>query len=394
MQPLRREVQMRKRKVLVVSATPPPFSGPEVMTAQLLNSPLKDVYQLIHMNISKGRGADTKGRFDFTNILWGFLQLIQLVGYLTWYRPDIVYTNLAQNLAGFLRYASFILIVKLWRRPVIVRVMGDGFDHFYADSSFLLRFLIRFLLRRIDGFVIRANGLKKQFDGLVLPEKLHVVYSGIDVSEFNRPLTRASDSKVCVLFVGYLTQAKGALDLLAAVPMVVRKHPGVVFQLMGPMIEIERNITYINNPASNEAQLRSLLAQDLIADHVELLGVQSGRQKISAFVNADIFVLPSYSEAFPTVVLEAMAAGLPVIATPVGALPEVFDDRTIAYVYPGRIMDLAESIVRLALLLPEERRAIGERNRRIVQHHFDLQTHARRMGEVFECVYAMSNEGS
>jgi glycosyltransferase involved in cell wall biosynthesis len=386
--------KMQKRKILIVSGTPPPFSGPEVMTAQLLNSPLKDVYELIHMNISKGRDVDTKGRFDFTNLLWGFLQPIQLVGYLIWYRPDLVYTNLAQNPAGFLRYASFILMIKLWRRPVVVRVMGDGFKHFYADSNSLLHFLIRFVLHQTDGFVVRANNLKKQFDGLVPAEKLHVVYSGIDASEFTRADRRTPGGKIRILFVGYLSQAKGAFDLLEAIPPVIQKCPEIVFQFVGPVIEIERNITYIDNPESNEARLRSLLTRKLIADHVELLGVQSGLQKVSTFVEADVFVLPSYSEAFPTVVLEAMAAGLPVIATPVGALPEAFNDQTITYVHPGRIIDLAESIVRLAMLSPEERRSIGERNRRIVQQRFDLQTHAKRMGEVFEQVYAACHEGS
>jgi glycosyltransferase involved in cell wall biosynthesis len=299
------------------------------------------------------------------------------------YRPDVVYTNLAQNLGGFLRYASFILIVALFRTPVVVRVMGDGFNYFYERSNPALRWLIDLTLRRIDRFILRAEVLKRQFDGLVPAHKLRVVYSGIDALEFDRPRDGTPDGLVRVLFVGYLTQAKGALDLLQAVPIVAERFPNVRFQLMGERLDVERNITYIRNPQNNRVVLEELLGRKEVAEYVELLGVRSGQEKIAAFTNADLFVLPSYSEAFPTVVLEAMAAGLPVVATPVGALPEVFDERNILFVEPGNIPELAEAISRL--LESKDRRAtMGAYNRRMVREHFDLQSHATGMARIFQ----------
>jgi glycosyltransferase involved in cell wall biosynthesis len=371
--------------VLIVSATPPPYSGPEVMTAQLLNSPLRESYRLIHFNITKGRDVSTKARFDLINIVYGLFQPIQLFWLMLRHRPDIVYTNLAQNLGGFLRYASFVLIVALFRKPIAVRVMGDGFNHFYQRSNPLLRRLICQTLRRIDSFVVRAEALKQQFAGLVSPDKLHVIYSGIDTDEFDQPRTRARDDEVRVLFVGYLTKAKGAFDLLQVIPQITASVPNVKFQLMGERVNIERNITYIHNPGSNEAILQQLLARPHVLEHVELLGVQSGQAKISTFVNADLLVLPSYSEAFPTVVLEAMAAGLPVVATPVGALPEAFDERSIRFVEPGNAQQLAEAIAQM-IQNSDCRVQMGSYNRRITQERFSLRAHAAQMSALFEGV--------
>jgi glycosyltransferase involved in cell wall biosynthesis len=195
-----------------------------------------------------------------------------------------------------------------------------------------------------------------------------------------------------VLFVGYLTKAKGTFDLLKAMTLVVADQPNIRFQLMGTRIDVERNITYVDNPDSNEATLQQLLGQKELAECVELLGVQSGSKKNDTFVNADIFVLPSYAEAFPTVVLEAMAAGLPVVATPVGALPEVFDERNILFVEPGDVSQLAASILQLAQN-PNHRQEIGSYNRQVVQQHFDLSAYAVRIDTVIADLLQPHSEG-
>lgn len=377
--------------ILIVSGTPPPFSGPEIMTAHLLNSGIKDRYRLVHFNISKQRDVNTRARFDLVNVLYGLWQPLELIGLMARHRPQLVYTNLAQTLGGFLRYAGFILIAALFRTPVIVRVMGDGFNHFYARAAAPLRWLIRRVLAAVDGYIVRAEVLKRQFDGLVPPDRLHVVHSGIDVHEFDQPRQRPTDDKPTrVLFVGYLTQAKGALDLLRAVPAVVAAYPDVRFYLMGPRLDIERNITYHDSPQSNNQALDALLAQPDIAPYVELLGTQSGAAKVASFVNADLFVLPSYSEAFPTVVLEAMAAGLPVIATPVGVLPEAFDARSIEFVSPGDVTGLALALTRL-LHAPAQRAAMGEFNRHLARTQFDLSSHADQVARVFDLWLSPTN---
>jgi len=353
------------------------------MTAQLLNSPLRDSYRLIHFNISKGRDVGTKARFDLINIIYGLVQPLQLAWLMLRHRPDLVYTNLAQNLGGFASYASFILIVALFRRPVVVRVMGDGFGHFYRRSPAPLRLVIGLTLGRIDRFVVRAEAQKQQFAGLAPPARLRVVYSGIDTAEFDQPRARARGGEAQVLFVGYLTKAKGAFDLLQAVPRVAGQVPRVRFRLMGERVDIERNITYIDNPESNRAILGRLLAEPGVAEHVELLGVRAGQAKISAFVEADLLVLPSYAEAFPTVVLEAMAAGLPVVATPVGALPEALDERSIRFVAPGDVGRLAEAIVEL-LQHPSRAAAIAESGRAYAARHFGWQRFVQAVSSIYD----------
>ncbi len=370
-------------KVMVVSPTPPPYSGPEIMTRHLLNSHLKEKYELIHFNISKQRAMSSKAKFDFVNIFFGIIQPIQLFFLLVWHRPDLVYTNWAQNWGGFLRYVTFISVIILFRIPIVVRVMGDGFNHFFTSRSPLAQKLIRFYLGQISGFIVRAEHLKEQFGDEVPKSKLHVVYTGIDTDEFQIERTIEDNSKLRILFVGYLTQAKGALDVLRSIPAIAKKHPEVIFQFMGERIDVERNIMYIDNPSSNNLTLDQLLNDPQINSNSTLLGVQTGQKKLETFVNADVFVMASYSEATPVVALEAMASGLPVVATPVGLLPVVFSDENILFFDVGNIDQLTIQLQKL-IDDPLLRKKMGELNRNAVQESFDLKSYASRLESLFE----------
>jgi glycosyltransferase involved in cell wall biosynthesis len=376
---------LKKPKLLVVSPIPPPMSGPEIMTRHLLNSKLGDSYELIHYNISKGREVADKANFDLVNVSYGLIQPLKLFWLLLRHRPDAVYTNLAQNNGGFLRYASFYFICALFRRKVVARVMGDGFGHFYQRSKY--KGVIRFFCGMPKRFIVRAELLKKQFEGVIPYEKLKVVYSGIAVSDFDRPdleEPRAEGDPLRVLFVGYLTQAKGAFDLLKAIPQIVAEHPDVQFRFMGARLNVERNITYVADTGTPQEQVLDELASDpAIESHCEFLGVCSGDDKTREFLNADLMVFPSHSEAFPTVVLEAMAAGLPIVSTPVGVLPEAFDEENIAFVETGDVGQIRDTTLRF-LRDAAAREKMGAHNHATARGNFALDHYAERVRGVLD----------
>jgi len=104
---------------------------------------------------------------------------------------------------------------------------------------------------------------------------------------------------------------------------------------------------------------------------------------VETFLNADIFVLPSYSEGFPVVVLEAMAGKLPIVTTPVGALPEVFDDGLNGFfIQPGDYRDLADKMIRL-VTDSETRTRTGQYNFEYVSENFDIDVIAGKLGDIF-----------
>ena len=91
--------------------------------------------------------------------------------------------------------------------------------------------------------------------------------------------------------------------------------------------------------------VKRICREDGIEHCVRLLGPVSGQEKIDTFMKSDMFILPTYAENMPNTILEAMAAGLPVISTAVGAIPELIHQGENGFlIEPGDYQDLANRI--------------------------------------------------
>jgi glycosyltransferase involved in cell wall biosynthesis len=131
-----------------------------------------------------------------------------------------------------------------------------------------------------------------------------------------------------------------------------------------------------------EPEVRKLAADLGLGEVVHFLG---NRRDIPDLLHAlDIFVLPSHSEGVSLALLEAMAAGLPVIVTEVGGLPEVVTDGENGLLIPvGDAEALARALRRL-LAEPNWARQLGENARRRVRDHFSLDRLGRQINEIYE----------
>ena len=169
-------------------------------------------------------------------------------------------------------------------------------------------------------------------------------------------------------FVGRLVPGKGGEVLLAAAQKVVAAHPDASFVFVG------------------EGPLRSdweAMARHFgIADNVIFTGARNDMPGV--YASFDMLVLPSFEEAMPMCVIEGMAAGKPVIATPVGAIPElVLPGTTGELVGPGDADGLAAAILHL-LANPEKARQLGENAALHVQRHFSADAMAQKYVELYQ----------
>ncbi len=384
----------KKKKILLASPLPPPYSGYEKVTQTILGSDLVRKFDVVHVNTSNNRDSGVRGSFDLANLLTSIRRWGELFVALFVHRPEVVNIPIARNRMGFLKYSLYILLAIFFRCRIVSKLGGENFDVFYERSSPLFQWYIRAVLKKIAIMVVEADRLQAQFAGLVEPERLRTVYLGLDMEKDfaalagkTRPVPAEAPGKnVNVLFLGYISKAKGALDLLESIPAVVAHKDSVRFTLAGPMIRREKNIVHIDNPVDTKAAVEKILAVNDLCRHVRLPGEVTGDRKATVFRKADMFVLPSYSEGFPFVVLEAMAAGLPLITTRVGALPEILEEgRNVLFVKTSAPGELAEKIVALAEN-SQLRREMGAANRRLVEKKFNLNCFARQMEKIYDAV--------
>ena len=253
--------------------------------------------------------------------------------------------------------------------------------HLYTRATLplgLYRRLDLALVRRFDGVVAVTAALAAELAGRA---PCRVIANGIDGERLRTraaaelPALRrdlaglgAVGASPVLVAAGRLTRQKGFDLLLAALPLVLAGHPGLLLCIAGDGPE----------RAALAAQARQLR----LGDRVRFLGERADLAAL--FAAADGFVLPSRSEGSPYVLLEAMALGLPVVATAVGDVAETLGGGTEALlVPPGDSAALGEAILRL-LRSPEEARGRAERAREVANG----RRSAERMADATAAFYA------
>jgi glycosyltransferase involved in cell wall biosynthesis len=215
-------------------------------------------------------------------------------------------------------------------------------------------------------------------DCRIPPERISVVHSGIDVSRFDRPPPREDarrelglpEDRLAVGMVAALTDHKGHRFLLDAWPQVVAAEPRAQLLLAGAG-ELEKD-------------LKSQVERLGVGDSVRFLGFHA--DVLGLLAALDLFVLSSHLEGLCTSLMDAMAAGLPVVATSAGGIPEVVEDgRTGVLVPPREPGPLAEAI--LAVLAdPPRREELGRAGRESVRERFNCDRMVEGTLEIYDQV--------
>ncbi|MFP5284344.1 MAG: glycosyltransferase family 4 protein [Thermoanaerobaculia bacterium] len=188
-------------------------------------------------------------------------------------------------------------------------------------------------------------------------KRVVVVGNGIEVDSFTPTHHRGK----VVTTVSVLREGKGIEVLLGAIPAVLAKHPDARFLIAG------------DGPLRKPLEARG--------PNAAWLGFRRDVPELLAA--SDLFVLPSLGDAYPTVLMEAMAAGLPVVSTRVGGIPEIVDDgRTGILVPPGDATALAGAISDL-LDSRERREVLGQAARAAAERRFSTAAWVKRLAEVY-----------
>lgn len=214
---------------------------------------------------------------------------------------------------------------------------------------------------------------RSQVMGLVTTEhwdKLRVVHCTVDVERF-RPVDRAERGRSLeILNVGRAVPEKGQALLIEAVAELIGRGADPRLTIVGDGPELSK--------------LRALAARLGVSGAVRFAGAVGQEEILSYYGRADVFAMPSFAEGIPVVLMEAMATGLPVVATSIAGIPELISDGEAGFlVAPGRVDELATALERVAAATPGERAALGRAGRAKVEAEFAIAPVADQLLAVF-----------
>lgn len=293
---------------------------------------------------------------------WRFLcALVSLTRTLAASRVSLVHAHVSSK-GSFWRKALLLWVARRFGVPTICHLHSGGFADFAARGwgGPVLRAAIRSTLESSSAVVVlseRWAAWAREFAPLsrvrVIGNPVHVPSQPIE----SRSVGPGEGGRV--LYLGLVCEAKGCFDLLRAWSMFRSRVPGWRLAIGGNG-EIDRLL----------AEARRLG----IAEDIAYLGWVSGAAKERELSCADVFVLPSYKEGMPVSILEAMAYGAAVIATPVGGVPDMMvPDVHGLWFEPGDVAALAQCLERLAGS-PDLRRRLSQAARERVLAHYRTET--------------------
>jgi len=301
------------------------------------------------------------------------LALVDLVRIIQKEKPDIVHTHTSK--AGILGR----LAAKLINVPCIVHTPHGHvfYGHFGPLLSRIFIWIEKIFACFTDRMITLTEGEKKDYLKLSLcaSGKLCRIHSGVDIKKFKQAPVNAVEKKrslrlaqkgLVVGFIGWLLPIKGPMHLLKAMEAIWQDHENTILVFVGK--------------GDLELELRSEALKTSANGRVHFLGWRNDIEAIMPLF--DIFVLPSLNEGMGRVLVEAMAAGKPIVASNVGGIPDLVQhDINGLLVPPGDENALAAGIRQL-INEPEKAKMMGQRGRERC-HQFSLEAMVTKIDALY-----------
>lgn len=294
----------KKSTILILGKLPPPYMGPAIATKILLDSSLKNDFNVVHLNTKINESVADMGKWNFSKMFASISLYLNYRKILRSKNVNLVLIPISQTTLGFIKDAPFMWIAKLYGTKNIIQLRGSNFKNWLDKSSSLTKLFVKASLKKANGVIVLGESLKYLFTPFFKNDNIHVIPNG---ENFSFPEKKSND-KINILYLANFLPSKGFKEFLEAL------NP-----ISNPNVELIAAGSWDNK--EYEDTCKKLINEQSIK--ITLLPPTSGIEKLSLFANADIFVFaPIGPEGHPWVVVEAMAAGLPIISADQGAIKE------------------------------------------------------------------------
>jgi glycosyltransferase involved in cell wall biosynthesis len=319
----------------------------------------------------KQRPLKDSGKLSIRNLSIAVSLYVRFLIALIRFRPALIHLHTSQGIA-WLKDTFFVIIGKLCHVRVVLHMHGGNFDVIYRQNNRFIQGYTRWVIGLADAVISVSEEWKERFIDLFPQAFIFPLINCIDVQSFREHPSVAQNQIAILLFIGRIGPLKGAFDLIEALNILYKD--GCLFQ------------AFLVGPEEREGDFQigqQLIGKYGLAPVCKQTGAISRATVTELLQKADVFILPSYYEGMPMVILEALSAGLPVIATPVGGIPEVVrENHNGLLVEPGDIGAISKAIETL-LANASLRMEMGQRSRKIAEQELDVSAYVEKMMDLY-----------
>lgn len=362
----------RMKRVFFIMQLPPPIHGASLMNSYLSKSKIiNDNFNVQVLNLQFASSLKELEKFSFLKVFKSFYYALVIFYKVIRFKPDLAYFTISILGYAFYRDAVYVLILKLCGLKILFHLHCKGIKK-ESEKSIFKRKLYKFIFKNTNVICLAKS----------LTEDIRPVYSSVPfIVPCGIPVHSKSIQKLCktnkivqILFLSNYIENKGILKLIDALKIL--KDQEFIF-----------NVRLVGGPTNLSIEtIENYVIKRSLENCVKVIGPRYGEEKYDEFVSADIFVLPTFNDAFPLVNLEAMQFSLPVVSTDEGGISEaVINDVTGFVIEPRNVQQLAD---KLMILIQNKnlREEMGMNGKEHFLKNFTIQHYEHNIKKVFDTI--------
>ncbi len=303
--------------ILFLGQFPPPVHGVSVMNTNILNSELiRKEFDIETLDLKFGKTIQDLEKFSLKKLSKAITYSFEILFRMIKKKRSIVYFTFTPTGIGFYRDAFYVFLLKLFRAKIVLHLHGKGIKKTAGSSLktklYTLTFNNTYLICLSQ---ILIDDIRDVYKGSPF-----VVPNGISIhNKSTVPATNQHNGETQILFLSNLIRNKGVIVLVEALSILHQK--GLKF-----------HVRFVGSPSNITVEmLEDILKEKGIAHMATVTGAIYGDDKFKEYEKADIFVFPTYNDAFGLVNLEAMQYSLPVISTYEGCIPDIVSNNETGF---------------------------------------------------------------
>jgi glycosyltransferase involved in cell wall biosynthesis len=339
---------------LIVTLFPPERMGGVELSAYNIAQLLADRGHEVHVITSLDKGLPLESHENGFYVHRIFWRRLKTAGYFSFWakiilnlrkiNPDIVHVH------GMWIGISGYLANKLLKIPYVLHCQGSD----VYRPQLPIKLTSKMVFKNAAAVIALTEHMKVEIQN-VYNRDVFVIPNGIDLKkfeDFTKNRIHNNEGRKKILFVGRLHTVKGVKYLIESMKIIKIDFPNIELILVGD--------------GEEKCKLESLVKQFNLSEYVSFVGIVPNQQIPKCMIESDIFVLPSLSEGFGIVILEAMASGLPIVASNVGGIPYLVQNEINGFlVEPKNPDQIAEKVLHL-LKNDKLMQDISDNNRKFV----------------------------
>jgi len=274
---------------------------------------INDAFSCRYINLLSSSSIQSTGKVRISKLTGFVFVMLRVIFELVQFRPRICYLALTTTGFALIRDLILVIIMKIFGRHLVIHLHNKG----VKQRTGLIHRLIYKTVFYKSTVIVLSDKLYDDVDAYVDYRSVHVCHNGIP----QRPVKkRERSAAVRLLFLSNLLRAKGVFDFIELMSKLRQRGLNIQGVIVGAEGDIEAEL------------LLKEIRDSGLDDAVQYVGALYGEDKDEQLEMADVLIYPTYADCFPLVLIEAMRAGLPVVAYDDGGISDIVADGHTGFV--------------------------------------------------------------